>query len=68
MGYLHSEGGVSAKWLSEGTFEIEIAGEKHAAIASLRPFYDSNRTQVKGERHKVEDLIAPELLVARSKE
>lgn len=68
MGYLHSESGVSAEWLSKGTFEIEIAGERHAAIASLRAFYDSNRTRVKGEWRKVEDLIAPELLIARSRE
>ncbi|UWU75888.1 FAD-dependent oxidoreductase [Bradyrhizobium huanghuaihaiense] len=68
MGYLRSESGVSAEWLAQGSFEIEIAGEKHAAIASLRPFYDLNRTRVKGEWRKAEDLIAPELLLARSKE
>lgn len=66
MGYLHCEAGVSAEWLSKGAFEVEIAGERYAAIASLRPFYDSNRTRVKGERRKTEELIAPELLSARS--
>lgn len=66
MGYLHSETGVSAKWLSEGSFEIEIAGERYAAIASLRAFYDSNRTRVKGEWRNVEDIIAPDLLTTRS--
>ncbi|ODM74971.1 GcvT family protein [Bradyrhizobium elkanii] len=67
MGYLHSEGGVSTEWLSQGSFEIEIAGERHAAIASLRPFYDSKRTRVKGELRQFEEIIAPELLVARSR-
>lgn len=66
MGYLHCESGVSAEWLSQGSFEIEIAGERHAAIASLRPFYDSKRTRVKGELRQVEDIIAPELLTAHS--
>jgi len=66
MGYLHSENGVSAEWLSQGRFEIEIAGERHAAIASLRPFYDLNRTRVKGEWRSAEELIAPELLMARA--
>ncbi|MGL9623231.1 FAD-dependent oxidoreductase [Bradyrhizobium sp. U531] len=65
MGYLHSESGVSAEWLAKGTFEIEIAGERHAAIASLRPFYDPNRTRVKGQRRNAEEIIAPELLRAR---
>ncbi|TGN73416.1 FAD-dependent oxidoreductase [Bradyrhizobium yuanmingense] len=67
MGYLHCESGVTAEWLSQGRFEIEIAGEKHVAIASLRPFYDAKRTRVKGERRQVDDIIAPELLIARSK-
>lgn len=67
MGYLRSESGVSAEWLSHGTFEIEIAGERHAAIASLRPFYDANRTRVKGECRKAEELISAELLVALSR-
>ncbi|WP_050399837.1 GcvT family protein [Bradyrhizobium embrapense] len=64
MGYLHSERGVNSAWLSEGKFEIEIAGERHAAIASLRPFYDAGRTRVKGQYLRAEELIAPELLRA----
>lgn len=67
MGYLQCEDGVSATWLSDGNFEIEIAGERYAAVASLRAFYDLNRTRVKGEWRKVEDIIAPELLAARHK-
>lgn len=65
MGYLNSETGVSADWLSGGDFEIEIAGLKYPAVASLRPFYDANRTRVKGEWHQTEDLISPELRAAR---
>lgn len=68
MGYLHSEQGVTAEWLAKGSFEIEIAGERHAAIASLRAFYDPNRTRVKGECRKIEDLVAPELLTTRAEE
>lgn len=67
MGYLHSDSEVNSEWLSEGTFEIEIAGERYAAIASLRAFYDSGRTRVKGECRNVEDLVAPELIRASSK-
>lgn len=66
MGYLHCENGVSADWLSKGAFEIEIAGKRHPAIASLRAFYDVNRTRVKGEWRKLEDIIAPELLQAKA--
>jgi glycine cleavage system aminomethyltransferase T len=65
MGYLHAERGVNTEWLSEGAFEIEIAGERHAAIASLRPFYDPNRTRTKGELRDVQELIAPNLRAKR---
>lgn len=64
MGYLNAEAGVSPQWLSEGNFEIEIAGERHPAVASLKGFYDAARTRVKGEWHKAEDLVSPELRAA----
>ncbi|RWM79807.1 FAD-dependent oxidoreductase [Mesorhizobium sp.] len=64
MGYLTAEAGVTADWLSGGSFEIEIAGERYSAIASLRPFYDAGRSRVKGEWRAVEELVAKELLKA----
>ncbi|TJW05451.1 MAG: aminomethyl transferase family protein, partial [Mesorhizobium sp.] len=64
MGYLNSDTGVTADWLSAGIFEIEIAGERYPAIASLRPFFDAGRSRVKGEWHDAQKLIAPELLNA----
>lgn len=65
MGYLNCETGVTAEWLSEGSFEIEIAGERYPAVASLRPFYDAARSRVKGEMRDSQELIAPELGRAR---
>ncbi|MUZ75637.1 FAD-dependent oxidoreductase [Agrobacterium vitis] len=61
MGYLHAAGGVSAQWLKDGSFEVEIAGTRYPAVASLRPFYDAGRTRVKGQHLEAEDLVAPEL-------
>jgi glycine cleavage system aminomethyltransferase T/glycine/D-amino acid oxidase-like deaminating enzyme len=40
LGYLRHEDGVSAELCAAGGFEIEVAGERYAADASLRPFYD----------------------------
>ena len=40
LGYVHNEAGVSAEWLASGGFEVEIACERFAAKASLRPVYD----------------------------
>lgn len=65
MGYLHAGSGVSAQWLKDGNFEVEIAGQRHAAIASLRPFYDAARTRVKGEWLELESLVSAELCAAR---
>ncbi len=40
MGYIHHAGGVSADYVAAGRFEIEVAGERFPATASLRPIYD----------------------------
>jgi 4-methylaminobutanoate oxidase (formaldehyde-forming) len=41
LGYVtNPEGVASAEWISSGTYELEIAVERVAAEASLRPFYD----------------------------
>ncbi|RWK55930.1 FAD-dependent oxidoreductase [Mesorhizobium sp.] len=61
MGYLNADGGVGSQWLTDGHFEVEIAGERYPAVASFKGFYDAARTRVKGEWHKTEDLVSPEL-------
>ena len=43
MGYLNHPGGVTAEWLAAGRFEIDVAGERVPATASLRAFYDPRR-------------------------
>jgi len=43
----HAEG-VTSQWLSSGSFEVEIAGHRHHAVMSIRPFYDPDRTRVRG--------------------
>ena len=40
MGYVHHPEGVTADYLKSVRCEIEIAGERIPAVASLRPFYD----------------------------
>jgi 4-methylaminobutanoate oxidase (formaldehyde-forming) len=47
MGYVHHEDGVNADYLSAGTFEIDVAGERIPATASLRPFYDPKNERIK---------------------
>ena len=41
MGYVSNEAAaVTDAWLNAGRYELEVAGERVAAQASLRPFYD----------------------------
>ena len=47
MGYVHHEGGVDKDYLAAGSFEIDIAGDRIPAEASLRPFYDPTSARVK---------------------
>ncbi|MCH9758284.1 MAG: FAD-dependent oxidoreductase [Proteobacteria bacterium] len=42
LGYVHHADGVSNDWCAAGTWEIEIAGERHAAQWHVRPPYDTN--------------------------
>jgi len=42
------DAGVTGDWLAEGGFEVDVAGERHPATVSLRPFYDPDRTRIRG--------------------
>ena len=45
LGYVEADGPVTRDFVSSGDWEIEIAGRRHPARASLHPLYDP-----KGER------------------
>lgn len=47
MGYVECADGVTADFVEQGSYEIEIAAERFPAIASLRPFYDPASTRVR---------------------
>ena len=49
LGYVYCDDGVSADYVKSGGFEIDVAGERVPATASLRALYDP-----KGERTKVD--------------
>lgn len=38
---------VTAAWLAGGSWEVDIAGERHAAEVSLRPMYDPANERIK---------------------
>lgn len=47
MGYLPVPAEDWAGWLASGSFEIELAGVRHAAEAAHRPFYDPDNARIK---------------------
>ena len=48
LGYVNHEDGVDAAFVKSGSYEIEVAGVRIPAAASLRPLYDptSSRTRL----------------------
>jgi len=47
MGYVKNEQGVDADFINSGSYEIEVAGKRYSARASLRPMYDPKSERVK---------------------
>ncbi len=47
LGYVHVEPGQSAAEILAGTYAIEVAGERIAADASLRPMYDPDNERIR---------------------
>jgi 4-methylaminobutanoate oxidase (formaldehyde-forming) len=47
MGYIHGPDGVTTDYVKSGKFEIDVAGERYPAKASLRPMYDPTAERVK---------------------
>jgi len=47
MGYVVNDAVIDAAFIRTGRWEIEIAGERCAAEASLAPFYDPKRQRVR---------------------
>jgi len=45
LGYISNPGGVDPAFIKAGRYEIEVAGERFATRASLRPFYRSENTR-----------------------
>lgn len=61
LGYVaNSSGIVDASFLEAGKFEVEVAGVRIPASASLRPFYDPSNSRVKDVGELPHRLPSPE--------
>ncbi len=47
LAYAHASGGVTREWLESGTWEVEVACERHAAHVQLAPWYDPKNERIK---------------------
>ena len=48
LGYVNHEDGVTADFVKSGRYEIEVAGVRVPAAASLRPLYDPSNSRIRG--------------------
>jgi 4-methylaminobutanoate oxidase (formaldehyde-forming) len=46
LGYVHADEPVSADYLAGGRFEVDVAGERVQATASLGPLFDPERARI----------------------
>ena len=47
LGYVETEAGTPGEALLAGHYEIEVACERFAATASLRPLYDPENSRIR---------------------
>lgn len=47
LGYIEHDEKITADFVNSGSYEIEVAGRRYSARASLRPMYDPNNERVK---------------------
>ena len=47
LGYVENAAGVDADYVNAGRYEIEVAGVRYPAKASLRPLYDPASSRIK---------------------
>jgi 4-methylaminobutanoate oxidase (formaldehyde-forming) len=47
LAMLESDGPLTADWLAEGDWEVDVAGERFPAVTSLRPMYDPANARIK---------------------
>ncbi|MEM7431536.1 MAG: FAD-dependent oxidoreductase [Pseudomonadota bacterium] len=47
LGYVHMDHGVATDEVLDGNYEIEVAGDKVAADASLKPMYDPSNEKIR---------------------
>lgn len=48
MGYVNCPEGVSEEFIRSGAFELDVAGRRLSARASLTPMYDPGSQRVRG--------------------
>jgi len=47
LAMLESDTPIDQAWLDEAALEVDVAGQRHPAVASLRPLYDPQMKRVK---------------------
>ncbi len=47
LAMLSAEGPLTTEWLDTGAWEVDVAGQRLPALASLRPMYDPRNERIR---------------------
>jgi 4-methylaminobutanoate oxidase (formaldehyde-forming) len=47
LGFVEAEQPITKAWVESGRYEIEVAGTRYPAVASLRPLYDPQQSRIR---------------------
>jgi glycine cleavage system aminomethyltransferase T len=47
LSMVEGDEGITAKWVKGGTWEVDVAGTRYPAVASLRPMLDPKNERIK---------------------
>jgi 4-methylaminobutanoate oxidase (formaldehyde-forming) len=47
LAMIDADGPLTADWLADGSWEVDIAGERFEAVTSLRPMYDPDNARIR---------------------
>ena len=47
LSMIEAEHAIDAKWIGAGEWEVDVAGTRYPARASLRPMYDPTNKKIK---------------------
>ena len=49
LGYVRAAHPIDTDWITAGSYEVDVAAERHSVNVSVRPMYDPDGNRLRGE-------------------